>query len=169
MSKFNNLSKIENNDLVVLPHNNDRLKILEPIPDNYFDRKKAYNHTDPEWIKIRSSFNRAKAKLDPLKRIANSCRRRTSKLLKSKQWRKNCVFKEYIGCELYEFKQHLESKFQIGMNWDNYGFWHIDHIIPLSSANDVNRLYELCHYTNLQPLWAKDNLSKGAKILPCKI
>jgi hypothetical protein len=51
------------------------------------------------------------------------------------------------------------------MSWDNYGKWHIDHIIPLSSANNEDEVYKLCHHTNLQPLWAEDNLKKSNKIL----
>ena len=51
------------------------------------------------------------------------------------------------------------------MNWDNHGEWHIDHKIPLSSAKTEKELIGLCHYTNLQPLWALDNLKKGNKIL----
>jgi hypothetical protein len=59
----------------------------------------------------------------------------------------------------------MENKFTEGMSWDNQGKWHIDHIIPLSSANSEEEIYKLFHYTNLQPLWAKDNLSKHNKIL----
>jgi hypothetical protein len=62
-------------------------------------------------------------------------------------------------------KLYLESKFQPGMSWDNWGRtgWHIDHIKPLALFNlsDRKQFLEACHYTNLQPLWAKDNLSKG--------
>jgi hypothetical protein len=51
------------------------------------------------------------------------------------------------------------------MSWDNHGEWHIDHIIPLSSAKNENDVYTLCHYTNLQPLWAEENLRKSNKII----
>ena len=51
------------------------------------------------------------------------------------------------------------------MTWNNRSEWHIDHIIPLSSAKTEEELYKLFHYTNLQPLWAKDNLIKGKKTI----
>lgn len=72
---------------------------------------------------------------------------------------------EIVGCTTQELKEHLESQFVNGMNWENRNLWHIDHIIPLSSANSEDELYKLCHYSNLQPLWAEDNLKKGKKIL----
>jgi len=73
-----------------------------------------------------------------------------------------------LGCTIEELKLYLESKFQPGMSWDNwakYG-WHIDHVVPLSSFDltDPEQLKKACHYTNLQPLWAKDNLTKGNKV-----
>lgn len=71
---------------------------------------------------------------------------------------------EYLGCTADELKQYLESKFQPGMTWENYGTWHIDHIRPLAKLKDnPDLISELCHYSNLQPLWATDNLSKGTK------
>jgi hypothetical protein len=72
-----------------------------------------------------------------------------------------------LGCSIEEFKVFLESKFTEGMTWDNYGSWHIDHIIPLSKL-DLTKHDNIvigCHYTNLQPLWARDNLSKGNRVL----
>ncbi|KKM25782.1 hypothetical protein LCGC14_1591490 [marine sediment metagenome] len=72
-----------------------------------------------------------------------------------------------LGCSIDFLKQYLESKFQSGMSWDNYGKWHIDHIIPLVNFDLTNReqLVEACHYSNLQPLWQEDNLIKGAEVL----
>jgi len=51
------------------------------------------------------------------------------------------------------------------MNWENYGKWHIDHIIPLASAKNKEEMENLFHYSNLQPLWASDNFKKSDKIL----
>lgn len=77
----------------------------------------------------------------------------------------NTSTEDIVGVNYNEFKIYLESKFIDGMNWDNRGEWHIDHIIPLSSAKSEEELRKLCHYTNLQPLWEKDNLKKSNNIL----
>ena len=71
-----------------------------------------------------------------------------------------------LGCSIKELKAHLEEQFVEGMNWNNHGSWHIDHIKPLASFDltDREELLEAVNYTNLQPLWAADNLSKGSKI-----
>lgn len=70
-----------------------------------------------------------------------------------------------VGMDYQSFKEYLESKFVDGMSWGNRGEWHIDHIIPLSSANTEEELISLCHYSNLQPLWGEDNIRKSNKIL----
>jgi ABC-type proline/glycine betaine transport system substrate-binding protein len=71
-----------------------------------------------------------------------------------------------IGCTPQQLKIYLESKFLQNMSWENYGYrgWHVDHIIPLSSAKNYNDIYKLFHYTNLQPMWGIDNMIKGNKI-----
>jgi len=72
-----------------------------------------------------------------------------------------------LGCSIKELRIHIESLFSPGMSWQNHGKWHIDHIIPLASFNleDPKQLSAACHFSNLRPLWKKDNLSKGAKIM----
>jgi hypothetical protein len=79
--------------------------------------------------------------------------------------KKNKTF-NIVGCTPSYLKEHLEKQFTEGMSWDLMGkHIHIDHITPLSSAKTEEELYKLCHYTNLQPLWAEDNLKKSNKIL----
>lgn len=72
-----------------------------------------------------------------------------------------------LGCTIEELKKHLESLFQPGMTWDNYTYkgWHIDHIRPLSSfnLNNPEEFKKANHFSNLQPMWAKDNIKKKNK------
>ena len=68
-----------------------------------------------------------------------------------------------IGLHPIDLKNYIENKFTEGMSWDNYGKWHIDHIIPLNSAKTEEEIIKLCYYTNLQPLWASDNIRKKDK------
>ena len=73
---------------------------------------------------------------------------------------------EYLGCSIDEFKEHIEKKFQEGMTWDNHGEWHIDHFIPLKYENPtIEEVIERLHYTNTQPLWASENMSKGNRFI----
>lgn len=94
-------------------------------------------------------------------RLATNCRSRIHQVLKKKN-HSYC----YIGLNSLELFNYLESKFKPGMTWDNYGVrgWHVDHIIPLASANSLEEIIPLLHYTNLQPLWATENIRKGAKM-----
>jgi hypothetical protein len=70
-----------------------------------------------------------------------------------------------VGCSAEHLRAHLESKFEPGMMWNNYGEWHVDHIRPCASfdLSDPKQLAECFNWSNLQPLWAKENISKGAK------
>lgn len=69
---------------------------------------------------------------------------------------------ELLGCSWEEAKAHFESLFQEGMSWDNHGEWHIDHIKPVCSFT-VEDIHLMNHISNLQPLWANENTSKGGK------
>lgn len=70
---------------------------------------------------------------------------------------------ELVGCSITALKVHLENKFTIGMNWENYGKWHVDHIRPCANYDLTNteQQRECFNYMNLQPLWAEDNIKKG--------
>lgn len=105
-------------------------------------------------------------KNDALYRLKCNLRKRLRKYLKLKNFKKKKSSIKLLGCSLEKFKIYLESKFVSGMSWDNYGEWHIDHIVPLASAKNETELYNLCHFSNLQPLWALDNQKKGAKLTP---
>ena len=71
-----------------------------------------------------------------------------------------------MGCDIEFFKNYIGKQLNNGMTFENYGKWHIDHIMPLSSAgDDLDKLKKLCHYTNLQPLWVIDNIKKNNKII----
>jgi hypothetical protein len=91
-------------------------------------------------------------------------RNRLNSALKAKSWKKTNKLSEYLGCTLSELVVYIESKFTEGMSWDNRNEWHIEHIVCLSSASTPEELHKLCHYTNLQPLWAEDNIRKADSI-----
>jgi len=97
------------------------------------------------------------------KRIAKALRRRLEKIVKGYRRRTE----DLIGCSVSQLRAHLEAKFTGGMSWDNYGLWHIDHARPCRSFDlRLPEQQRACfHFSNLQPLWAGDNLSKNCKIL----
>lgn len=114
-----------------------------------------------------NSYRENKKETDPIYKLRTGMSVRLNHFLKTKNLRKNNTTFNIIGCSPKELKEHIESLFTDGMNWYNHGLfgWHIDHKIPLSSATTEEEIYKLCHYTNLQPLWSKDNLSKGKRVL----
>lgn len=133
---------------------------------NNKDKYQKYRNLNKEKLRLYYK-NRARQKrqLDINFRLTLSLRSRLNKAIKRQQ--KAGSFVKDLGCSIEELKQYLQSKFQPGMTWENYGKWHIDHIRPLSSFNleDRKEFILACNYNNLQPLWAKDNLRKSNKIL----
>jgi len=100
-------------------------------------------------------------------RLVKTLRSRLYKAISQIKAEKSDTTMNLTGCTIKELKNYLEEKFTEGMTWDNHGDWHIDHIKPicafdLSSEEEQKRCF---HFTNLQPLWAEDNLSKGGKYL----
>lgn len=103
----------------------------------------------------------------PIYRLRQICRSRLHMALKSKGLKKKTRTFDTIGCSPEDLKKHIENQFTDGMSWDNHGEWHIDHIKPLSSGETEEDILKLSHYSNLQPLWAEENFSKGCKIVNC--
>jgi hypothetical protein len=102
-------------------------------------------------------------------KIEKNCRGRIQNALKRNLIDKKNRTTKLLGCDIEFLKHHLELQFKDGMNWNNYGLkgWHIDHIRPCASFDltKEEQQKECFHYTNLQPLWAEENLKKGSKIL----
>jgi len=99
-------------------------------------------------------------------KISHNLRTRLRKAVSEQRGTKSAKTLEMLGSSIEDLMKHLESKFTEGMTWENYGQWHIDHIKPCASFNleDPAEQKKCFHWTNLQPLWAKDNLVKGAKL-----
>lgn len=134
--------------------NNSLLKKIKPT-ESWQKRNKELFYTK----------RKEKYKNNIIFKLSQNVRNRLNSFLKTTKHNKNSKTFNIIGCDPFFLKEHLENKFKEGMSWDNRNDWHIDHIIPLSSSNTKDEIYKLCHYTNLQPLWSKENLKKSNKLL----
>ncbi len=125
------------------------------------DNRKKLNNAKIIYVK-----NKRKTDFDF--RFVLGMRDRIRQALKAQRANKNNTTYELIGCGQIELKKYLESLFTDGMSWDNYGIrgWHMDHIRPCASFDLTDpEQQKICfHFSNLQPLWAKDNQMKGAKV-----
>jgi hypothetical protein len=121
---------------------------------------KTYNLTHKN---KRNQYRRNKRITDLNYKLTENLRTRIWSALKGINRSKNTM--KLVGCSVIFLKSHLESNFTSGMSWENYGEWHIDHIKPCASFNlsKPEEQRKCFHYTNLQPLWAKDNLTKHNK------
>lgn len=97
---------------------------------------------------------------DPANRLLKNMRKRLWEATKGKE----AGTLQLVGCSVEELQAHLEKRFEPGMTWDNYGEWHVDHVKPCAEFDltDPEQQRACFHYTNLQPLWALDNIRKGA-------
>ena len=127
--------------------------------------QQAYQKTNKDKVNANAkAYHKAKRKTDHLFKLKGNLRARTYLAFKSKGYKKESKTAKTLGASYKIVKKHLERQFTDGMNWENYGEWHVDHITPLASANTKDELINLCHFRNLQPLWAADNFSKGCRI-----
>jgi len=161
--KLSSKNYYQNNKKTLLNKNKER---YNKNKDDEHKRSKEYYENNRIKVTERiKKYNKLKLSEDLLFKLKYYVRNRITVYLKSNNIKKkNSTFK-IVGCTTLELKKHLEKQFKDGMSWDNYGFygWHIDHIIPLSSVKTEEEIIKLCYYTNLQPLWAIDNMKKGSK------
>lgn len=125
---------------------------------------------DPKRREAVNAYYRKKRREDLNYRLAGSLRSRlraaTRAQLGGLSPKKGSAI-ENLGFPMKEFILYIEGLFQEGMSWENYGEWHLDHVLPLSGfdLSDPEQVKKVCHYTNLQPLWAKENIRKGNCII----
>lgn len=149
-------------------NNTDKVKKLNK---NWYElNKEKHRENNRMWLeknknRMNEYYNnriKEQRKTDPLKKLIFNVRSRIYSVISNKTKTSFNI----VGCSPEFLKEYLEKQFTEGMCWELMGkYIHIDHIIPLSSATTEEEIYKLCHYTNLQPLWAEDNLRKSNKIL----
>lgn len=135
--------------------------------DKCLESVKAYQQKNKE--KRREShreYERKRLKSDPVYACQKRVRWMVRESFRRFGYAKHGKTEQVMGCSWEIFVEHMRRQFTAGMTMDDLisGSIHIDHIIPLSSAKTVDDVIKLSHYTNLRPLWAKDNIAKGAKI-----
>ena len=131
-----------------------------------WDAKSYRKHRDKK-IKCQSEYIRKRRKNDTTFRLLQNMRRRLSLAINDQGTMKIDTSLRLFGCSAEELKAHIESQFTDGMSWENYGIhgWHVDHIKPCNSFDFSleSEQRECFHYSNLQPLWAEDNIRKSDK------
>jgi hypothetical protein len=140
---------------------------------SYYRHKEKMNKYSREYKKRNKEELNRKAKAYTRHKYITDINFRLRIILRGRLWKaisrenKQSGALVLLGCSIDELKSYLEKQFVIGMNWDNYGEWHIDHIKPCCSFDltDLEQQKICFNYTNLQPLWAKDNIRKNGKII----
>lgn len=126
---------------------------------------KNYRQSNKEKLRAASnSYAKNRKAVDPIFSMRLRIKDAINNSLSKKGFTKKSRTHEILGCDWETFKEHIESRFLDGMSWENRDEWHIDHIIPVSLAQDEEAVITLNHYLNLRPLWAADNLEKSDKM-----
>ena len=128
---------------------------------------KQYKKVNKDKIaEYQKEYQKKKRKTDPLYKLKHNLRSSSSRVWKGTT--KSATTEKLLGCSYIEFRDYITAQFVGNMTWENYGdVWHVDHIIPLATIENVNQIElieSLCHYSNLQPLFSEDNLSKHDKL-----
>lgn len=146
-------------------------KNKDKIYNKYKEYRQAWALNNEDKIKKSRDNRKPRRSARYKERIKNDVKFKLQRILRDriksalKRGYKRGIAIRDLGCSIEKLILWLEMKFKEGMTWNNHGEWHIDHIQPLSSFDLTNPdgFKRACHFTNLQPLWAKENLSKGSK------
>jgi hypothetical protein len=163
----------ENKDIILSKNNKyreDNLDKIKAKQREYHNKNKQTRNLDSrEYSKNNrkrlSEYVRYRYNNNDEYRLRVICREMVRRMFDSIHANKILKTNEILGYSPLELKEHIERQFKEGMTWSNYGEWVIDHIIPISSAKNLEEGIELSKLENLQPLWAVDNLIKGNRII----
>jgi len=148
-------------------------------PEKYLLQAKKYRENNREKLRVYRKKRRVENPLkhylswkknyesNPNAKIAHVLRTRIREVIRESRAEKWGTLQKLLGIDIIGCRKYLEKQFKEGMTWANHGDWHIDHQLPLASF-DLTKKEEqqkAFHYTNLQPLWAKENQIKSCKIL----
>ena len=128
---------------------------------SYKVRQKKWKDNNPEYYK---KYRKEYYSL-PINKFKDGVRCCIKSSMRKRGYTKNSRTFDILGCDYETFVAHISKQFKKGMTLDNHGEWHLDHIIPISTAQTEEEVIKLNHYTNFQPLWAKENLQKSNKII----
>ncbi len=151
--KEKNKEKISKRMKIYTAENKERIR----------EYKKRHRYNNIVLKEKKKAYHRNRRKTDIEYAMLCNMRKRLWDALKGHS--KSASTMQLIGCTVGELMLYLETQFTDGMSWDNYGRWHVDHIKPCAvfDLTDPAQQKECFHYSNLQPLWAKENIAKGAK------
>jgi hypothetical protein len=167
-------AKYRENNRQKLRDYNKKYKSLNKEKVSEYNKKwmKERYHIYKEWVsnnkeKVNEIKRRHEIKKsnNDIYRLTRIIRNSIRSSLKSLNFKKKTKTIDIIGCSMEEFMIYIQSTFSDGMTFENYGQWHLDHIIPISQAKTYEDAIKLNHYTNFQALWAIDNLRKYNKII----
>ena len=127
--------------------------------------KKYYEANHEKVIVCKKKYYNNRRNTDPAFKLLRNLRSRLGNAIKGNT--KSASTMKLIGCTIEKLQEHLENQFTDDMTWENYGEWHVDHILPCVSFDFTKdeEQFKCFHYANLQPLWAEDNLRKSSKII----
>lgn len=140
--------------------------LIQPFT-NFYKSPKGRNGLHSSCKSCFNKRDRTRYKSDSTFRLFRLIRRRFKRCFDSKKFSENTEI--ILGCSPKECSDHIESQFEKNMNWNNYAEWEIDHIVPISILKKYpDKMHLIFNHKNLQPLWKKENNSKGDNLVIAK-